>query len=55
MNTFATVAGFNYFGEDVMYSGIDGRMLKTHVYQGMMYYQRLKPMTEDNYQVTIFF
>ena len=34
-----------------MYSGIDGRMLEVKVYQGIMYYQRLKHMTEDKYQV----
>ncbi|KAF2365748.1 RNA polymerase beta subunit protrusion [Trinorchestia longiramus] len=44
-------AGFNYFGEDTMYSGVDGRMLETKVYQGIMYYQRLRHMTEDKYQV----
>ncbi|KAA0191554.1 hypothetical protein HAZT_HAZT007511 [Hyalella azteca] len=44
-------AGFNYFGEDTMYSGIDGRMMDVKVYQGIMYYQRLRHMTEDKYQV----
>ena len=49
------LAGFNYYGEDMMYSGIDGRLMEVKIYQGIMYYQRLRHMTEDKYQVRLLF
>merc|ERR1719342_348960 len=44
-------AGFNYYGEDVLYSGTDGRMMEVKVFQGIIYYQRLRHMTADKWQV----
>lgn len=44
-------AGFNYYGEDVLYSGVDGRMLEVEIFEGIMYYQRLRHMTADKWQV----
>ncbi|XP_053642694.2 DNA-directed RNA polymerase I subunit RPA2 isoform X1 [Cherax quadricarinatus] len=43
--------GFNYYGEDVLYSGIDGRMLEVEIFEGIIYYQRLRHMTADKWQV----
>ncbi|KAG7164844.1 DNA-directed RNA polymerase I subunit RPA2-like [Homarus americanus] len=28
-------AGFNYYGEDVLYSGVDGRMLEVEIFEGV--------------------
>lgn len=44
-------AGFNYYGEDVLYSGTDGRMLEVEIFEGVIYYQRLRHMTADKWQV----
>merc|ERR1719259_190528 len=44
-------AGFNYYGQDRMGSGIDGRTFECSIFMGVMYYQRLKHMTEDKCQV----
>ncbi|KAG0723413.1 DNA-directed RNA polymerase I subunit RPA2 [Chionoecetes opilio] len=44
-------AGFNYYGEDVLYSGTDGRMLEVEIFEGIIYYQRLRHMTADKWQV----
>ncbi|XP_047488694.1 DNA-directed RNA polymerase I subunit RPA2-like [Penaeus chinensis] len=44
-------AGFNYYGEDVLYSGTDGRMLDVQIFEGIIYYQRLRHMTADKWQV----
>jgi DNA-directed RNA polymerase I subunit RPA2 len=37
-------AGYNYYGNETMYSGITGRPLKTDIYLGIVYYQRLRHM-----------
>ncbi|KAB7494168.1 DNA-directed RNA polymerase I subunit RPA2 [Armadillidium nasatum] len=44
-------AGFNYYGEDVLYSGTDGRMMEVEIFEGIIYYQRLRHMTADKWQV----
>ncbi|KAK8390469.1 hypothetical protein O3P69_010273 [Scylla paramamosain] len=44
-------AGFNHYGEDVLYSGTDGRMLEVEIFEGIIYYQRLRHMTADKWQV----
>ncbi|RXG54467.1 DNA-directed RNA polymerase I subunit RPA2 [Armadillidium vulgare] len=43
-------AGFNYYGEDVLYSGTDGRMMEVEIFEGIIYYQRLRHMTADKWQ-----
>ncbi|XP_076031533.1 RNA polymerase I subunit Rpl135 [Oratosquilla oratoria] len=43
--------GFNYYGEDILYSGTDGRMMNVNIYEGIVYYQRLRHMTADKWQV----
>ncbi|MPC12873.1 DNA-directed RNA polymerase I subunit RPA2 [Portunus trituberculatus] len=44
-------AGFNHYGEDILYSGTDGRMLEVEIFEGIIYYQRLRHMTADKWQV----
>lgn len=44
-------AGFDYFGNEPMYSGITGEELKADVYVGVVYYQRLRHMVNDKFQV----
>ena len=44
-------AGFNYHGNEAMYSGITGEEFKADIYMGVVYYQRLRHMVSDKYQV----
>jgi DNA-directed RNA polymerase I subunit RPA2 len=45
------VAGYNYHGNEPMYSGITGEELHADIYVGVVYYQRLRHMVNDKYQV----
>lgn len=36
--------GFNYLGKDLMTSGITGEPLKSYIFTGPIYYQKLKHM-----------
>ncbi|OMH85234.1 putative DNA-directed RNA polymerase I subunit RPA2 [Zancudomyces culisetae] len=44
-------AGYNYHGNEPMYSGISGNELAADIYIGVVYYQRLRHMVSDKYQV----
>ncbi|OQV16825.1 DNA-directed RNA polymerase I subunit RPA2 [Hypsibius exemplaris] len=44
-------AGYNYFGNERMYSGVDGRQLDVSIFFGVVYYQRLRHMVSDKFQV----
>ncbi|KAJ8602769.1 hypothetical protein MRB53_042355 [Persea americana] len=44
-------AGFNYHGNEPMYSGITGQELFADIYIGVVYYQRLRHMVNDKFQV----
>ncbi|XP_064456531.1 DNA-directed RNA polymerase I subunit RPA2-like [Ornithodoros turicata] len=44
-------AGYNYYGTERMYSGVDGRELEADIFFGVVYYQRLRHMVADKYQV----
>ncbi|VEL12885.1 unnamed protein product [Protopolystoma xenopodis] len=44
-------AGFNYWGTEAMISGSTGRQLEAHIFIGIVYYQRLRHMVADKYQV----
>ncbi|OJD32639.1 dna-directed rna polymerase i subunit rpa2 [Diplodia corticola] len=44
-------AGYNYYGNEPMYSGITGEELQADIYIGVVYYQRLRHMVNDKYQV----
>ncbi len=44
-------AGYNYHGNEPMYSGITGREFAADIYIGVVYYQRLRHMVNDKFQV----
>jgi DNA-directed RNA polymerase I subunit RPA2 len=44
-------AGYSYHGTETMYSGVTGEPLHTHIYIGVVYYQRLRHMINDKSQV----
>uniref|UniRef100_A0AC35G0Z6 DNA-directed RNA polymerase subunit beta n=1 Tax=Panagrolaimus sp. PS1159 TaxID=55785 RepID=A0AC35G0Z6_9BILA len=44
-------AGYNYYGEEVLYSGITGEEMKVQIFFGIVYYQRLRHMIADKFQV----
>ena len=44
-------AGYNYYGTERMYSGVDGREFEADIFFGVVYYQRLRHMVADKYQV----
>ncbi|KAF3937034.1 hypothetical protein ABW19_dt0210370 [Dactylella cylindrospora] len=44
-------AGYNYYGNEPMYSGITGQEFHADIYLGVVYYQRLRHMVNDKYQV----
>uniref|UniRef100_A0A915PND6 DNA-directed RNA polymerase subunit beta n=1 Tax=Setaria digitata TaxID=48799 RepID=A0A915PND6_9BILA len=44
-------AGYNYYGNETMYSGVDGRELEVQIFFGIVYYQRLRHMIADKFQV----
>ena len=43
--------GFNYYGNEPMYSGITGTEFRTDIFIGSVYYQRLRHMVNDKFQV----
>lgn len=42
--------GFNYYGNETMYSGVHGTQLKVDIFIGLVYYQRLRHMVNDKSQ-----
>lgn len=44
-------AGYNYHGNEPMYSGITGQEFAADIYLGVVYYQRLRHMVSDKFQV----
>ncbi|XP_030355304.1 DNA-directed RNA polymerase I subunit RPA2 isoform X3 [Strigops habroptila] len=44
-------AGYNFFGTEKMYSGISGLELEAEIFVGVVYYQRLRHMVSDKFQV----
>ncbi|KZT62758.1 DNA-directed RNA polymerase I polypeptide 2 [Calocera cornea HHB12733] len=44
-------AGYNYYGSEPMYSGITGQEFEAEIYLGVVYYQRLRHMVDDKFQV----
>jgi DNA-directed RNA polymerase I subunit RPA2 len=44
-------AGYNYYGSEALYSGLSGCVLQADLYIGVVYYQRLRHMVSDKYQV----
>ncbi|RUS91554.1 hypothetical protein EGW08_000669 [Elysia chlorotica] len=46
-----TAGGYNYYGTERLYSGITGCELEADIYFGVVYYQRLRHMVSDKFQV----
>jgi DNA-directed RNA polymerase I subunit RPA2 len=44
-------AGFNFYGNEPMYSGVTGKEFAADIYLGVVYYQRLRHMVSDKFQV----
>lgn len=44
-------AGYNYYGNERLYSGINGCELEADIFFGVIYYQRLRHMVADKFQV----
>ncbi|QPG73218.1 hypothetical protein FOA43_000525 [Brettanomyces nanus] len=44
-------SGYNYYGNEPMYSGVTGEELRADIYIGVVYYQRLRHMVNDKFQV----
>jgi DNA-directed RNA polymerase I subunit RPA2 len=44
-------AGYSYYGSEPLYSGVSGCLMKADLYIGVVYYQRLRHMVGDKYQV----
>ncbi|OMJ24511.1 putative DNA-directed RNA polymerase I subunit RPA2 [Smittium culicis] len=44
-------SGYNYHGNEPMYSGVTGEEMMADIYIGVVYYQRLRHMVNDKYQV----
>ena len=44
-------AGYNYHGNEPMYSGITGKEFAADIYLGVVFYQRLRHMVNDKFQV----
>jgi DNA-directed RNA polymerase I subunit RPA2 len=44
-------AGYNYYGSEPLYSGVSGCVMQADLYIGVVYYQRLRHMVLDKYQV----
>lgn len=42
--------GYNYYGNETMYSGIFGNQMKVDIFIGVVYYQRLRHMVSDKSQ-----
>ena len=43
--------GFNYLGNESFYSGTSGEPFEADIFMGVVYYQRLRHMVSDKYQV----
>ena len=44
-------AGYNHYGNESMYSGITGETFKADIFIGVVFYQRLRHMVSDKFQV----
>lgn len=51
LGSLLTTYGFNYHGTEVLYSGVYGTELTCEIFFGPVYYQRLRHMVLDKFQV----
>ncbi|XP_038607408.1 DNA-directed RNA polymerase I subunit RPA2 [Tachyglossus aculeatus] len=49
--TMLKSAGYNFYGTEKLYSGISGLELEADIFIGVVYYQRLRHMVSDKFQV----
>lgn len=52
LGSMLTEKGFNYHGVEVLYSGVYGTELTCEIFIGPVYYQRLRHMVSDKFQVS---
>lgn len=45
------IGGYEYYGTETMYSGVDGREMTARIFFGVVHYQRLRHMVSDKWQV----
>jgi DNA-directed RNA polymerase I subunit RPA2 len=45
-------SGFQYYGNEIFYSGYSGEPLSIDIFTGIIQYQRLKHMVNDKFQVS---
>lgn len=53
LGSMLAVCGFNHHGTEVLYSGVYGTELTCLIFIGPVYYQRLRHMVSDKFQVSI--
>lgn len=46
------IGGFNYYGNEIMYSGVNGTEMPASIFFGVVHYQRLRHMVSDKWQVS---
>ena len=51
VSLYCFAVGYNFYGTERMYSGTDGREMDVDIFIGVVYYQRLRHMVYDKYQV----
>jgi DNA-directed RNA polymerase I subunit RPA2 len=44
-------SGFSYYGSEPLYNGQTGNPMKAEIFMGLVFYQRLRHMVSDKYQV----
>lgn len=44
-------AGYNYYGTETMFCGMNGVEMKAEIFMGIIHYQRLRHMVSDKFQV----
>lgn len=49
--SFSFSAGFSYYGTESMYSGTTGLQLEVDIFIGVVFYQRLRHLVSDKFQV----
>ena len=49
------LAGYNYYGTERMYSGETGTEMEADIFVGVVYYQRLRHMVSDKFQVHYYY
>lgn len=53
LGSMLTARGFDKYGTEVLYSGVYGTELTCEIFIGPVYYQRLRHMVSDKFQVIL--